>query len=66
MAIVDSPASVIENLKTILVSEEFSHLKPGNFQYIDLRFGNKIFVNEEEVGSVEENETSTSTSGVEG
>ncbi|MCA9359225.1 hypothetical protein KC926_03400 [Candidatus Kaiserbacteria bacterium] len=66
VAIVDSPASVIENLKTILVSEEFSHLKPGNFQYIDLRFGNKIFVNEEEVGSVEENETSTSTSGVEG
>lgn len=38
---------VYENLKTILASEEFSHLEPGNFWYIDLRFGNKVFVNEE-------------------
>ena len=44
----DSPASVVDNLLVLLASEEFSHLKPGNFQYIDLRFGNKVFVNEEE------------------
>ncbi len=37
----------IDNLLVVLASEEFAHLKPGNFQYIDLRFGNKVFVNEE-------------------
>lgn len=36
-----------ENLRSILDSEKFSHLKPGNFNYIDLRFGNRVFVNEE-------------------
>lgn len=35
-----------ENLRSILDSEEFAHLEPGNFNYIDLRFGNKVFVNE--------------------
>lgn len=35
------------NLSAILDSEEFGHLRPDNFQYIDLRFGNKVFVNEE-------------------
>ncbi len=35
------------NLKTVLGSKSFKHLEPGNFQYVDLRFGNKIFVNEE-------------------
>jgi hypothetical protein len=35
-----------ENLQTILTSEEFKHIEPGAFQYIDLRFGDKVFVNE--------------------
>ncbi len=39
--------TVFENLNAVLSSKEFDHLEPGNFQYIDLRFGNKIFVNEE-------------------
>ena len=43
----EPPESIVENLLTILASDEFSHIKPGNFQYIDLRFGNKVFVNEE-------------------
>lgn len=34
-------------LNTIRQSEKFKHLAPGNFQYIDLRFGTKVFVNEE-------------------
>lgn len=34
------------NLQTILTSEEFIHVEPGAFQYIDLRFGDKVFVNE--------------------
>jgi len=46
------------NLETILRSEEFAHLKPGNFQYLDLRFGTRVFVNEE---PLVEMATSTST-----
>jgi len=40
---------ILKNLTSVLESETFMHLAPGNFQYIDLRFGNKIFVNEEEL-----------------
>ncbi len=36
-----------ENLKSVLLSPEFKHLAPGNFKYIDVRFDNKVFVNEE-------------------
>lgn len=43
----DDFSSALSNLKTVLTSQEFSHLKPGNFKYIDVRFGNKVFVNEE-------------------
>lgn len=38
--------NVLANLDSILLSEEFKHIEPGNFRYIDLRFGNKVFVNE--------------------
>lgn len=41
--------TTFENLKTILLSENFTHLEGGDFQYIDLRFGDKVFVNEEAV-----------------
>ncbi len=40
-------ASTYENLKSVLVSKEFKHIAPGNFKYIDVRFDNKVFVNEE-------------------
>lgn len=56
----ENKEGVVENLITILSSEEFRHIEPGNFQYIDLRFGNKIFVNEEL-----ESETSSSTEEIE-
>lgn len=36
----------LQNLQTILESDEFAHLEPGAFRYIDLRFGNKVFVHE--------------------
>ena len=35
-----------DNLHAVLTSQEFKHLKPGNFQYVDVRFSNKVFVNE--------------------
>jgi len=38
---------VIENIIATLESDEFSHIAPGNFQYIDARFKNKLFINEE-------------------
>ncbi len=41
--------TTFKNLETILSSKEFEHIKPGEFQYIDLRFGDKVFVNEEQV-----------------
>lgn len=46
VAVSDSAEQVIENLFTVLTSPEFSDLGPGEFEYIDLRFGNKVFVNE--------------------
>ncbi len=39
--------AVMTNLRALLESKEFKHLTPGNFNYIDLRFGKKVFVNEE-------------------
>ena len=36
-----------DNVKSVLESKEFKHVKPGNFNYIDARFNNKIFVKEE-------------------
>jgi cell division septal protein FtsQ len=39
-------AETVSNLLTVLGSENFAHIKPGNFEYIDLRFGSKVFVNE--------------------
>lgn len=43
----DSAKHVYDNLQTIVNSAEFKDIQPGTFQYIDLRFGNKVFVNEE-------------------
>ncbi len=37
----------LDNLRVLLASEQFSNLRPGSFQYIDLRFGDKMFVNQE-------------------
>lgn len=48
------------NLRAILLSPEFEHLEPGSFNYIDLRFGDKVFVNE--VKETEQSATSTASS----
>ncbi|HMO77965.1 MAG TPA: hypothetical protein PKD95_02100 [Candidatus Paceibacterota bacterium] len=42
-----SATDTMENLLTLIGSEEFAHLAPGNFQYLDLRFDTRVFVNEE-------------------
>jgi len=51
-----------ENLQTILTSEEFKHIEPGAFQYIDLRFGDKVFVNEAPISSAAVSTTTATTS----
>jgi cell division septal protein FtsQ len=54
---------VFENLDAILASAEFKHITSGNFVYIDLRFGNKVFVKEfNDTPEIENNEQSTTTS----
>jgi hypothetical protein len=52
------------NLHSVLTSKEFEHIKPSNFKYIDVRFGNKIFVNEEmnEATTTTESTLKTATS----
>ncbi len=52
-----TPEKSFKNLQTILNSEDFVHLQNGKFRYIDLRFGDKIFLNEEN----EKEDVSTST-----
>lgn len=46
VALADEPERVVDNLFVVLSSPEFSEIGPGGFEYIDLRFGNKVFVNE--------------------
>ena len=43
------PEQTVANLETVLTAPAFTDLSPGNFSYIDLRFGNKVFVNEEQI-----------------
>lgn len=68
----EKPAVTFSYLESLVRSKEFDHLKPGNFQYVDLRFGSKLYVNEEKnivvssstesiesVGNVKNTETTT-------
>jgi len=43
----DSVEQIFSNISSILNAKEFENLKTGDFEYIDLRFGNKVFVEEE-------------------
>ena len=51
--------TTFENLKSVLTSKEFKHIEPGNFKYVDVRFDNKVFVNED--FSTDASSTATST-----
>ncbi len=52
--------ATFENLKSVLSSSAFKHIAPGNFQYIDVRFDNKVFVNESLLVSTTTNASTTS------
>lgn len=49
VSLIQDPKETVNNLLTVLQSDAFAHIKPGNFEYIDLRFGSKVFVNEETI-----------------
>lgn len=51
------------NLETILRSEDFVHIEPGTFNYIDLRFGDKVFINEVKEEMETESATTTEVEG---
>ncbi len=53
----------VDNLRVLLASDQFAHLRPGNFQYIDLRFGDKMFVNQE-MGEADGELVATSTESI--
>lgn len=42
-----SAEETVSNLEAVLSAPEFQALQPGDFPYIDLRFGNKVFVSDE-------------------
>jgi hypothetical protein len=54
----DTYSELLRRAELVLASRSFDHLQPGNFEYIDLRFGNKVFVQEVKPVSAT---TSTST-----
>jgi len=41
------PENIYTNLESVLAAEEFSDIRDGSFNYIDLRFGEKVFVRED-------------------
>jgi hypothetical protein len=57
-----APTVMVANLMTVIASPDFAHLEPGNFNYLDLRFGNKVYLSEEEVIEVDELVTEVASS----
>lgn len=59
--------TTFDNLTSVVRSEVYDHIEPGNFQYIDVRFDTKVFVNEEPIeaevdaGTVGTSTTATTT-----
>lgn len=57
----ENPDDIISNLEAVINSDEFKKagISPKNLEYIDLRFGTKVFFKEKGIGN-----TASSTSGV--
>ncbi len=54
-----SPADSLANLLSVLQAPEFASLAGADFEYVDLRFGNKVYVLEELPGVASSTATST-------
>lgn len=48
----DEAKQVAENVRTVLSTKEFSHLRSSDFNYLDVRFGNKVYVSEFDVATL--------------
>lgn len=46
LSLAHDPVASFERLHLVRSSEQYEHLAPGTFHYIDLRFGNKVFIKE--------------------
>lgn len=57
-----SVQETFDNLHSVLESEEFQHLTPGAFEYIDLRFGTRVFVKEEPTAPTAQEDATSTTS----
>ncbi len=57
----DPAKQVADNLHTILAAKEFTHLRESDFHYIDLRFGNKVYVSEVDVSLLAASSTASTT-----
>lgn len=55
------PVDTFRYLETLLQSDEYSELRSEDFQYIDLRFGNKLFVNRTVATTTASTTTASST-----
>jgi hypothetical protein len=55
------PTVVAENLRVIFGSSEFAHLRDTDFHYIDLRFGNKVYVSETDISLTATSSSATSS-----
>lgn len=53
--------TTFDNLRSLISSEEYQHLRTDYFQYIDLRFGDRLFVNETDPSISVATSTATST-----
>jgi hypothetical protein len=56
-----SVEDTLDDLTVILASKQFEHIRPGNFAYVDLRFGDKVFVNEQ--GGLEDEQLNAASEG---
>lgn len=51
-ALRDPAEEVAKNVRTVLATKEFSHLRDTDFNYLDVRFGNKVYVSEFDVAAL--------------
>jgi cell division septal protein FtsQ len=59
-----SVQDTLRNLDAVLSADEFKKLQPGDFNYIDLRFGSKVFVSDEKLPIIDDTSLTEASEGV--
>lgn len=65
-ALRDPAEDVAKNVRTVLATKEFSHLRGADFNYLDVRFGNKVYVSEFDVATLAAASSTASSTAVAG